>query len=226
MSEQPYKRWGAGEPLDHRRLNHLYDRAIFDVHVTPPLTMTRHGNSVSIGLGTLDPVARRGPIWLQLTGESPTLDGHYSWKQMRVVNGLIVDLATIVLVEDFTARASNSGTGCCLPIGTNVQASLVDPDGAGKTSYVFQAPGLMRFGEVTDDWEAGNTTNITPCDANGAPTGAAARDINIFLPTSINPQAVLLLTGNVVGWWPYLDNTTPSGVLNAPPPAEGSCQVP
>lgn len=49
-TKNPYERWGPGQPVASGKLNVPLDRGVFDVSVVAPLTLSRSGNAISIGI--------------------------------------------------------------------------------------------------------------------------------------------------------------------------------
>lgn len=61
--------WKAREPVDHRRLNAIQERAVMEVHAGPGLTSFRKGNSVTLSV-VEQPRARPRTALVKVTGNA------------------------------------------------------------------------------------------------------------------------------------------------------------
>jgi len=95
-------------------------------------------------------------FWAQLTGVS---GNGYSWKKMRIVNGVLVPMDPIIEDTSFTAREANGGGATT---GENVLLTFVGYDTTqpgNPPAYIFTAGGSlpegqyqnMFFGQISDN---------------------------------------------------------------------------
>lgn len=74
--------WKAREPVDHRRLNAIQERAVMEVHAGPGLMAFRKGNSVTLSVARSRPQRPPGffPVKVEKTGGADgSLGGAATW---------------------------------------------------------------------------------------------------------------------------------------------------